>query len=418
MKSLFNNKDESMSEDSLENAIARLVYAYLVDNNKSERYINWKSVETHLNRIHHRIKMEHIEAQSNQRREEMREKGWITSGEVGEILGSDLYDFIRRNELLTKNNLRMYNGDSHGTDFYKLEDVNDKEKIAEIRIKFLASPHYSTHQAAEKLGITTAKFLSLAKKIGIEPADHYFSRNGRGNLYSINQFNEISEFYKNPNIQPKQSEPTPPKETEQSSVPASFDELLSGLGAELAELQERRANLDKQGRSSTHLGVPISGILNRIAEVEKFQYVLPELSQRLRAWRGNRGLREVANILESEFESDFGQELSGSTISRIEQGYLNKRTDFIEWLENYLIAHSDTYSFELQKEAQFNDFPLFTTYQAAEKLGISAQTFLTWAKKAGVKKPAGKYPTKNGLGYLYSINQFNAISEFYKQSKK
>jgi hypothetical protein len=206
----------------------------------------------------------------------------------------------------------------------------------------------------------------------------------------------------------------------------SFEELLNDLRIELAELQARRKEADKLGKSSSYLSLPISNLLNRIAEIEKFQKGLPELSQRLRAWRGNRGLREIAAILQEEYKPNYAlpdsffRTPSASTVSRIEQGHIDAtRTtskEFIEWLEKYLISNAHTYEFVPRKEADFKDFPLYTAYQAGEELGIKGPTFISWAKKAGVK-PAGRYPAKNGLGYLYSINQFNAISEFYKQAK-
>jgi hypothetical protein len=206
----------------------------------------------------------------------------------------------------------------------------------------------------------------------------------------------------------------------------SFEELLQELQTELAELQSRRREVDKLGKTSSYLSLPISNLLNRIAEIERFQKGLPELSQRLRAWRGNRGLREIANILQAEYQPNYAlpdsffRTPSASTVSRIEQGHIDATQttskEFIAWLENYLISKADSYKFEPRKEADFKDFPYYTAYRAGEELGIKAPTFISWAKKAGVK-PAGRYPAKNGLGYLYSINQFNAISEFYKQAK-
>jgi hypothetical protein len=186
----------ALADDSFEAQLARTIYEHLLKNGQQNRNFDWGYVRHHYEKILSKIEHEKELHIQQQQKERMRAEGWVIYDEAEAILGEFVMRFAERNSLL-RNREAPFGFDGYGSrrrQFYNLEEV--KAKKEELISQYNDEPNYSSHKMAEKLGISPSTFLAWTKKMGIEPAGHYYTPRGRGNLYSINQLNKIIELRK------------------------------------------------------------------------------------------------------------------------------------------------------------------------------------------------------------------------------
>lgn len=73
-------------------------------------------------------------------------------------------------------------------------------------------------------------------------------------------------------------------------------------------------------------------IQNKIAELKNSPILYPEISHQLRAWRGERSIRDILSILQNAL----GEEISINLIARIEQGKLDCNDELAQNLKTFL----------------------------------------------------------------------------------